>query len=87
MTLLRPFTPIAKTTKSNIKYSHKHLKNECDSTIFLEPTSKEEVANMISSLNSNKAFVQNSIEYEYCQICSTFLSLLVFFHWYIKLQR
>ena len=47
------FASIAETTKS-IKYSHKHfsdyLSNESSSTIFLQPTEKEE----IDSLNSNK---------------------------------
>ena len=49
--------------KNNIKYSHKHLKKECDSTIFLKPTSQEEICNIISSLNSNKASGPNSIPY------------------------
>ena len=58
---------IAETTKNNIKYSHKHfsdyLKEECESTIFLKPTSKEEIGNIISSLNSNKTSGPNSIPY------------------------
>ena len=33
------------------------------STIFLQPTDKEEIANIISSLSSNKASVPNSIPY------------------------
>ena len=61
------FTSIAETTKRSIKYSHKHfsdyLSNESSSTIFLQPTDKEEVANIISSLNSNKASGPNSIPY------------------------
>ena len=61
------FPFIAETTKRNIKYSHKHfsdyLSNESSSTIFLQPTDKEEVANIISSLNSNKASGPNSIPY------------------------
>ena len=32
-------------------------------TIFLQPTDKEEIANIISSLNSNKASGPNSIPY------------------------
>ena len=28
------FASMAETTKNNIKYSHKHFKNECDSTII-----------------------------------------------------
>ena len=37
--------------------------NENGSTIFLQPTDKEEIANIISSLNSNKASGPNSIPY------------------------
>ena len=52
--------------KKSIKYSHKHfsdfLSNETSSTIFLQPTDKEEIAN-ISSLNSSKASGPNSITY------------------------
>ena len=61
------FASIAETTKKPIKYSHKHfsdyLSNENSSTIFLQPTDKEEIANIISSLNSNKASGPNSIPY------------------------
>ena len=53
--------------KKSIKYSHKHfsdyLSNESSSTIFLQPTDKEEIANIISSLNSNKTSAPNSIPY------------------------
>ena len=53
--------------KKNTKYSHKHfsdyLSNETSSTIFLHPTDKEEIANIISSLNSNKASGPNNIPY------------------------
>ena len=53
--------------QKNIKYSHKHFSdypsNESSSTIFLEPIDKEEIANIISSLNSNKASGTNSISY------------------------
>ena len=62
------FASIAETTKKSIKYTHKHfsdyLSNESDSTIFLQPTDKEEIANIISSLNSNKASDPNSIPYK-----------------------
>ena len=58
------FASIAETTKNNIKNSHKdfsdYFKEEYDRTIFLKPTSKEEIGN-ISSLNSNKASGPNSI--------------------------
>ena len=50
------FASIAETTKKSIKYAHKHfsdyLSNGSDSTIFLQPTDKEQIAN-ISSLNSS----------------------------------
>ena len=49
------FASIAKTTKNNIKYSHKlfsdYLKDECDSTVFLQPTSKEEIVNICDALH------------------------------------
>ena len=52
---------------ANIKYSHKHfsdyLSNENSSTIFLQPTDKEEIVNIISALNSNKTSGPNSIHY------------------------
>ena len=89
------FASIAKTTKKTTtnkqtKYSYKHfsdfLSNENSSTIiFLQPTNKEEIANIISSLNYNKASGPNSIPYRILfllkmkfqsnwQIYSTFLS-------------
>ena len=50
-----------------MKYSHEYfpdyLSNETNSTILLQPTDKEEIANIISSLNSNKASGSNSIPY------------------------
>ena len=59
------FASLAETTKKSIKHSHKHfsdyLANESGRTIFLQPTDKEEIANIISYLNSNKAFGPNSI--------------------------
>ena len=58
------FDSIVETTKS-IKYSYEHfsgyLLNESSSTIFLQPTITEEIINIISSLNSNKASGPNSI--------------------------
>ena len=59
------FASIADTTKKSIKYAHKHfseyLSNESDSTIFLQPTDKGEIANIKSSLNSSKISSPNSI--------------------------
>ena len=82
------FASIAETTKRSIKYSHKHfsdyLSNESDSTIFLQPTDKEEVAHIISCLNFNKGSGQFSISYEILFNC---LSWLVFFLIYPKLQK
>ena len=53
--------------KKSIKYSHKrfsdYFSNETSSTTFLQPTDKEEITNIISSLNSNKASGPNSILY------------------------
>ena len=57
------FVSIAETTKTSIKYSHKHFSNESSSTIFFQPTDEEEIVNIISSLNSNKASGLNSIPY------------------------
>ena len=60
------FASIAETTKKT-KYSHKHfsdyLANENRNTIFLQPTDKGEIANIIPSLNSNKASGPNIIPY------------------------
>ena len=51
-----------KLQKENIKYSHKYFSDylsiESSSTLFLQPTDKEEIGNIISSLNSDKAFRQ-----------------------------
>ena len=53
--------------KESIKYSQKHfsdyLSNKTSDTIFLQLTDKEEIANIISSLNSNKASGPNGIPY------------------------
>ena len=61
------FASIAETTKKSIKYSHKHfsdyLSNESISTLFLQPTDREEIVNIIPSLNSNKASDPNVISY------------------------
>ena len=64
-TLNNYFASIAETAKKSIKYKHfsDYLSNESDSTIFLQPTDKEEIANIISSLNSSKASGPNSIPY------------------------
>ena len=66
-TLNNYFASIAEATEKSIKYLDKHFSdyfsNETSSTIFLQPTDKEEIANIISSLNSSKASGPNSIPY------------------------
>ena len=61
------FASLAETTKKSIKYSMKnfsdYLSNESISTLFLQPTDRKEIVNIISSLNSNKASGPNSIPY------------------------
>ena len=55
------FASIAETTKNSIKYFH--LSNETSKKIFLQPTDEEEISNILSSLNSNKASGPNSTPY------------------------
>ena len=90
------FASIAETTKRSIKYPLKHfsdnLSNESSSTIFLQPTDKEEVANIISSLNSNKASGPNSIPYRILfplknEISKQLVDLFNLFLLYSKLQK
>ena len=61
------FASIAKTTKKSIKYLHKYfsdyLFNESISTLFPQPTDREQIVNIISSLNSTKASGPNSLPY------------------------
>ena len=61
------FASIAEARKKSIKYSRKlfsgYLSNESNSTIFQKSADKEETANNISFLNSNKASGPNSIPY------------------------
>ena len=56
-----------KLQKKKKKCSHKHfldyLSNENSGTTFLQTTDKEEISNIISSLNSNNASGPNSIPY------------------------
>ena len=53
------FAAVAETAKQNINYYHKHfseyLKHQCNSSLFIQPTGSEEIANIISSLYINKA--------------------------------
>ena len=64
------FASIAETAKKSIKYfkySHEHfldyLANENGRTLFLQPSDKEETANIVSSVNSCKASGPNSTHY------------------------
>ena len=59
------FASIGEITKRSINYSHKESSstNESSSIIFLQRTDKEEIANITSSLNSNKAPGPNTIPY------------------------
>ena len=60
------FASIVETMNKSIKYSHfsDYHANKNGSTIFLQPTDNEEIANIISSLNSNKVSGPNSIPYK-----------------------
>ena len=51
-----------------------YLSNESNSTIFLQPTDKEKIANIISSFNSNKASWPNSIPYRIFFLLKTEIS-------------
>ena len=52
-----------KKKKNSLRHFSDYLSNENNNTIFLQPTNKEEMANIISYLNSNKASGPNSIPY------------------------
>ena len=53
------FASVAETAKQNINYSHKHfseyLQHQGNNSIFIQPRDSEETANIISSLDINKA--------------------------------
>ena len=59
------FSSIGSQTKVNIKHSHKQssecLKNRAQNIFFLSPTDKNEIALVISSLDSTKSVEPNSI--------------------------
>ena len=56
---------IVSKTKLNFSFSHKYfsdfLKNRSNISLFLSPTDKTEIENVISSLDSNKSVGPNSI--------------------------
>ena len=49
------FAPTAETTRKSMTYSLKHITNEDGSTTFLQPTDKEKIVQIVSSLNSIRA--------------------------------
>ena len=59
------FSSIATKTKVNINYSHKHysdyLSDKCKNSFFIHPTNKDEIADIISSLDKNKSVGPYSI--------------------------
>ena len=59
------FTPIAKETNSNIKFSPNHYTDYLSYTntnaFFLTPTDKNEISFVVSSLDSHKSSGPNSI--------------------------
>ena len=63
---------IADTAKENIKYSHKHFSdyfnNQCNNSIFMQPTDSEEIPNMKSTLIMNKFSGPNGIPYKILNI-------------------
>ena len=83
------FASVAETSKKSMKYSSKHfsecLSNETSSAIFLQPTDKEEIANIISP--SRILFFLKMKFRSNCQIYSTSLSRMVLFLRYSKLQK
>ena len=48
-----------KKTRDNINYSQKHysdfLSDKCKNSFFIHPTNKDEIADIISSLDTNKS--------------------------------
>ena len=94
------FASVAETAKQNITYSHKYFSEylkQCNNSIFIQPTDSEKIANIISSLNINKAFgpfsIPNKILILLKQDISLQLADLIFlfplalFHLYLKLPR
>ena len=59
------FSSIATKNELNISFSHKRfsafLKNRSNISIFISPTDKIKIENIISTLDSNKSVVSNSI--------------------------
>ena len=59
------FSSVADNAKENFKYSHKKhfsdfLNIQCNNSIFTQPTDRDEIANIISTLNMNKSSGPNS---------------------------
>ena len=72
------FSSIADTAMVNIKYPHKHfsdfLNNQCNNSIFIQPTDSDEIANIISTLNMNKSSGPNSIPYKILNLLKKYIS-------------
>ena len=72
------FTSIAGKTKSHIKFSPKHytdyLSSSNTNTFFLTPTHKNEIAFIISSLDSHKSSGPNSIPVEILKLLKNDIS-------------
>ena len=60
------FSSLADTAKEETKDSHKHSSDylNCNSSIFIQLTDSEEVANIISALNMNKSSGPNTLKGE-----------------------
>ena len=62
------FSSLADTAKESIMSSRKHFSyyhtNQCNNSIFIKPTDREEVVNIISTLNRNKSSGPKSILYK-----------------------
>ena len=72
------FSSIASQTKVNIKHSNKRfsgfLKNRAQNSFFLSPTDKDEIALIISSLDSTKSVGPNSIPTKILKLLKNFNS-------------
>ena len=62
------FSSLADTAKESTMSSRKHFSdyhnNQCNNSIFIKPTDREEVVNIISTLNRNKSSGPKSILYK-----------------------
>ena len=72
------FSFVGNTTEENIKYSHKHfsdyLNNQCNNSVFIQPTDSEEITNVIFTLDLNKCHSSNSIPYKILKLLKKYIS-------------